>query len=207
MPTFSVHNRTLGILGLLGAHYLLIAPLLPMRYPALAQSAFDGLFGLFFMLTWMGSLIGLIRLNATGSSTFGRFIIRVNLATLAVANVWNLYQAIEPNANTVLYRVLDVFWPMSMGLMLLVGITVAWVGTLRGWRRYVPLAVGLWLPLTAFMGTLMSLPLISSWTAGPDATLYLLLLSGVYASLCWCSLAYLVWSTPQPRLDAVLTEL
>ena len=208
MNQFPLTNRTLGTLGFLGAHYLLIAPLLPMRYPALAQSAFDGLVGLFFMLTWMGSLVGLIRLNATGRSGFGRFIIRANLATLALANVWNIYEAIEPNANTLVYRVLDMFWPISMVMMLLVGITVARVGILRGWRRYVPLAVGLWLPFTMILGKAMGLALVNMSAQAADGTLYILLISGVYASVCWCLLGYVVWSTPkaQPirRIEAIL---
>ncbi|UFH57688.1 hypothetical protein [Spirosoma sp. KNUC1025] len=61
MNTFPVSNRPLGTLGFLGAHYMVLAPLLPMRFPALAQSAFDGLLELAFMLSWMGRLLGLIR--------------------------------------------------------------------------------------------------------------------------------------------------
>ncbi|GAB3541621.1 hypothetical protein [Spirosoma fluminis] len=197
MNNLPLSNRTLGALGFLGAHYMLIAPLLPMRYPALGQSAFDGLVGLAFMLTWMGSLVGLIRLNATGHSAFGHFIIRANLVTLTLANVWNIYQAIAPNANTLLYRILDAFWPISMVMMLVVGITVARVGQLRGWRRYVPLAVGLWLPLTALLGKLMSLSLFNMAAREDDGMLYILISSGVYASVCWCLLAYVVWSTPE----------
>lgn len=202
-------NRTFGLLGYMGAHYMLISPLGQMCYPALDHTAFDGLIGLFFMLTWMGSLVGLIRLKATGRSRFGRFIVRANLATLALANVWNIYQAIEPHANTRLYWFLDAFWPISMVVMLLVGITVVRVSVLRGWRRYVPLAVGLWLPLTALLGKLLSLPLFNMSAAGGDASLYILVISGLYASVSWCSLAYLVRSTPMPhqpirRIEAIL---
>ncbi len=207
MHKFPLSNRTLGTLGFLGAHYMLLAPLLPMRYPALAQSAFDGLLGLAFMLSWMGSLLGLMRLQATGQSTFGHWILRANLVTLTLANVWNIYQAIAPNANTLVYRLLDLFWPISMGMMLLVGIAVARVGKLGGWRRYVPLAVGLWLPLTALLGKLMSLPLFNMGTSAQDGTLYILLGSGLYASVSWCLLAYVVWSQPtlQPlyRTEAI----
>lgn len=207
MNTFSLSNRTLGTLGFWGAHYILLAPLLPMQYPALAQSAFDGLLGLGFMLTWMGSLLGLIRLQATGHSAFGHWVIRANLITLTLANVWNIYQAIAPNANTLLYRILDTFWPISMGMMLLVGITVARVGKLHGWRRYVPLAVGLWLPLTALLGKLMSLSLVNMGASTEGSILYILIGSGLYASLSWSLLAYVVWSqpTPQPmdRLQAI----
>ena len=208
MNNFPLTNRSLGLLGFLGAHYMLVAPMLSMRYPTLAQTAFDGLIGLFFMLTWMGSLVGLIRLKAVGRSGFGRFIIRANLITLTVANVWNIYQAIEPNANTLLYKILDAFWPISMVMMLLVGIAVARVGTLRGWRRYVPLAVGMWLPLTALTGKLMGLALVNMAANADNAMLYVMVLSGLYASVCWSLLAYLVLSTPQPqpirRIEAIL---
>lgn len=148
------------------------------------------------MLTWMGSLLGLIRLNVMGHSSFGRFIIRANLVTLAIANIRNLYQAFDPNANTILYWVLNLFWPTSM---LMAGILVARVGTLRGWRRYVPLAVGLWLPLTALLGKLMGIALGNIEAQAVDSTQYVLVLSGVYASIGWCSLAYLIWSTPEPQ--------
>lgn len=208
MNKFPLINRTLGTIGFIGAPLMLLGPLLPIIYPALEKTAFDGLSGLVFMLTWMGCLVGLIRLNATGNSAFGRFIIRANLATLTLANCWNIYQAIEPGANTPLYWFLDAFWPISMVMMLLVGITVARVGRLRGWRRYVPLAVGLWLPLTAFVGKLMSLPLVNMSANGSDANQFAMIFSGIYATICWGLLAYLVRITRQPvragRIEAIL---
>ncbi|HUP11658.1 MAG TPA: hypothetical protein VM187_05590, partial [Niastella sp.] len=36
---------------------------------------------------------------------------------------------------------------ISNFFMLVTGITIARLGNLKGWRRYVPLAVGCWLPL------------------------------------------------------------
>lgn len=208
MNNFPLTNSTLGTIGIIGAPLMQIAMLLPGFYPELAKTAFDGLSGLAFMLAWMGSLVGLMRLNATGSSAFGRFIIRANLVTLTLANCWNIYQAIEPGANTPLYWFLDAFWPISMVMMLLVGSTVARVGRLRGWRRYVPLAVGLWLPLTALVGKLMSLPLVNMSANGSDTNQYVMILSGIYATVCWGLLAYLVRSTRQPvragRIEAIL---
>ena len=199
MNRFPLSNRTLGTLGIINAPFLLISMILIERYPDLKKTAFDGLSGLIFMLPWMGSLLGLIRLNATGSSAFGRWIIRINLVTLTLANFWNIYNAVEPWANTPLFWFLDAFWPISMLAMLVVGITVARVGVLSGWQRYVPLAVGLWLPFTALAGELIGviLPAVAPLSA-PHSMLYAMITSGVYAAVCWGLLAYIVRTTPQP---------
>lgn len=191
MNHFPLTNRTLGILGLVSAPFLSVGMLLTELYPALKQTAFDGLSGLFFMLPWMGCLVGLLRLRATGDTAFGRNIILANLATLTLANAWNLYNAVQPWANTPLFFFLDAFWPISMLAMLLVGITAVGAGTLPGWRRYVPLAVGLWLPFTALVGTLAGLLI-------PASGLLAMSLSGLYATVCWGLLAYIVLTTPQP---------
>lgn len=93
--------------------------------------------------------------------------------------------------------------------MLLIGITVALAGRLPGWRRYVPLAVGLWLPVTILMGTLPDQIGVSKPTALP----YTMLLSGIYATVGWGLLAYVIRSNyrtgrsggkeqPQRRPDA-----
>lgn len=178
---------------------MLIGMLLMEQIPELKKTAFDGLSGLVFMLPWMGSLVGLMRLKATGYSSFGRWIIPANLLTLTLANCWNMYNAIEPWAGTPLFWFLDAFWPISMLTMLLVGITVAREGVLQGWLRYVPLAVGLWLPFTALLGklTALLLPRLAPSIAS-GGMLIALTLSGVYATVCWGALGYLVRTVPEP---------
>ena len=196
LNNFPVSNRTLGTLGLIGAPTMLIGIVLPMYFPYLKNTSFDGLSSLFFMLTWMGSLVGLNRLKATGNSFVGRTIIQVNLVTITFANGWNIYQAIAPNANTPLYWFLDAFWPISMVAMFLVGLTVVRAHNLRGWQRYVPLSVGLWLPLSALIGNLLAM-IPSGWISTVDASHYGQFFSGFYAALGWGTLAYIVRLTPQ----------
>ncbi|GAB3490372.1 hypothetical protein GCM10027341_02030 [Spirosoma knui] len=194
MNTLPLNNRTLGTTGLICAPFMMISMLLMEQFPDLKKTAFDGLSGLVFMLPWMGSLVGLLRLNAAGNSLFGRWIIPANLITLTLANCWNVYNAVEPWAGTPLFWFLDAFWPISMLTMLLVGITVARAGVLQGWRRYVPLAVGLWLPVTALAGKLTEL-IVSPGAAG--GTLIAMSISGIYGTVCWGLMAYLVRTTPQ----------
>jgi hypothetical protein len=61
--------------------------------------------------------------------------------------------------------------------MLVSGITIAAQGVLKGWRRYVPLAVGLWLPIGLLLWA------IFSRTPG------MLLFSGIYSALTWSLMA------------------
>jgi hypothetical protein len=67
---------------------------------------------------------------------------------LGLANVSNLYQMLLPGHSSALFFALDAFWPLSNLAMVVVGIAVIGAKVLSGWRRYVPLAVGLWFPLT-----------------------------------------------------------
>lgn len=178
----------------------MIGMLLMEQFPELKKTAFDGLSGIVFMLPWMGSLVGLIRLEATGHSVFGRWIIPANLLTLTLANCWNVYNAITPWANAPLFWFLDAFWPISMLTMLVVGTTIAWVGKLQGWVRYVPLAVGLWLPFTILVSQLTNKALTISLSSNSSGSMPIaLILSGLYATGCWGLMGYLVRTVPHTQ--------
>lgn len=88
------------------------------------------------------------RLNIAGPDRFGRGIVRVVLATLLLANVSNVWQAVAPTDKPALFIALDMDWPLSNVLMLAVGVAVLRAKRLPGWQRWVLLAVGLWLPLS-----------------------------------------------------------
>ena len=194
-----MNNRTLGTIGLIGAPILMIGMMLMMKFPDLKNTPFDGLHGLIFMLSWACTLVGLIRLNVTGDSVFGRVIVRANLITISLANIWNIYQAIEPGANTPMYWFLDAFWPISMITTLPVGIMVALAGKLRGWRRYVPLMAGLNMPLTALLFALTNIPFLMDPSQQSDVRSYVLTFTGSYITICWGLMAYVVRTTPQPE--------
>ena len=149
-----MNNKTLGILALLGAPFLCINTYLHVPDPnahVYVTNSLSGLFDLLYISGWLCSIIGLRRLGATGNDRFGRIILPVILGTLALADSWNIYEIILPNHNTALHYFLDSFWPISNVVMIGVGIAVIRAGKLTGWKRYVPLLCGLWLPVTVLV--------------------------------------------------------
>jgi hypothetical protein len=142
-----MNNKTLGTLALAGAPFLSLGVYLEELYPtALHDSWFTGACGLVYISGWSCSMIAMQRLEATGKNRFGKAVLRVILAMLLLANFSNMYQLLFPQDKSMLFWTLDVFWPLSNLMMLVVGIAVVMAKGLPGWRRYVPLAVGLWLP-------------------------------------------------------------
>ncbi len=146
-----MNNKVLGALALIGAPFLCINTYVHVPDPnahVYVTNSLSGLFDLLYISGWICSIIGLRRLGATGTDRFGPIILLVMLGTLALADLWNIYEMILPNHNTVLYYFLDSFWPISNVVMVGVGIAVIRAGKLTTWKRYVPLLCGLWLPVT-----------------------------------------------------------
>ncbi|HEU4902893.1 MAG TPA: hypothetical protein VFT06_08875 [Flavisolibacter sp.] len=171
-----MNNRTLGILGLIGAPFLLIDTA-NNGFTLNQSSGISGLLNFLYTTGWMCSLIALNRMGAFGEKRFGKILFWVQMACLLLADCWNIYEWIQPRAETTLYFILDAFWPIGNLCMLVSGITIAAQGVLKGWRRYVPLAVGLWLPLGLVLWA------IFSRTPG------MLLIAGIYSALAWSLMA------------------
>jgi len=109
---------------------------------------------LLYVLGWVGSIVGLIRLHAAGPGLPGTIVLTVQLIGVSVATFWVLlviaYPGIDPDA--LVYRVTDAAWPLSHVFMLAVGIAVSRAGRLPGWRRFAALACGLVVPLSLLAG-------------------------------------------------------
>ncbi|WP_324677616.1 hypothetical protein [Hymenobacter sp. GOD-10R] len=184
---FYFSNKTLGTVGMLGAPFLALAMLWGALWGNhwLNPSYLDGVLCLVYISAWMCSLLGLAQLRATGPDRIGRGVLYIMFSTLILANFWNMYHAFHPNAWTLLYRALNMFWPISNLMMLLVGICVLRAEELIGWRRYVPLLVGLWLPsITLVYGCLGS-------NAGA------MLFDACYSTSAWMILGYAVRTNPE----------
>lgn len=183
-----MNHKTLGTLALTGAPFLGLGMTVEQLYKPLHDSWFTGLWGLFYISAWLCSIIALQRLEVTGRSRFGKGILRVITVTLTLANVSNGYQLLFPGEKTVAYYALDAFWPISNLVMAGVGITVIVARGLPGWRRYVPLAAGLWFPFTV-----LCMVVLGSWEAAIP-------LSSLYTAVAWTVLAVVVLTTPAPVL-------
>lgn len=105
-------NRTLGILGLIGAPFLLIDTVNNGLNPY-QSSSISGLFNFVYMAGWMCSLVALKRRGAFGEGRFGNVLFIVQMSFLTLGNSWSLYEWIQPQANTTLFYFLDAFWPIS----------------------------------------------------------------------------------------------
>jgi hypothetical protein len=112
-------------------------------------------------------------LGALGKGRFGTILFTLQIIFLSLAQLWNLYELLQPGAGTRLYYLLDMFWPVSNLCMFVTGLTIAIKGYVKGWKRYMPLAAGFWLPLGVMNWA------IFSRTAG------MLLFTNIYSAVTW----------------------
>lgn len=182
-----MNNKLLGILALIGAPFLCINTYIHVPDPnahVYITDSLSGFFDLLYISGWLCSILGLRRLGAMGTNRFGRIILPAILVSLILADIWNVYEMILPNHNTLLYHILDAFWPISNVVMIGVGIAVIRAKKLTGWKRYVPLMCGLWLPVTIAVSFGLN-----------D---YAFLLSNLYTAIAWTLLAITVLTTKEP---------
>lgn len=106
--------------------------------------------GLLFQFGVFALLAVQIRTRATGTSAVARIMLKVELVLLALASAWSLLHGILPQAaqEGPVMQVLDLFWPLSMFGMMIIGIKVAVAGRWRGALRWWPLIAESWFIVT-----------------------------------------------------------
>jgi hypothetical protein len=167
---------------MLGAPFLFITLITFGAGIATQKSALDGLYSVLYITGWMCSILGLWHMEATGTHRWGRIVLRIQLLFLSLANISNLMLLFQVGLNTSLYFILDLFWPVSNIWMLATGITVIAAKRLQGWMRYVPLMVGLWLPLC-----LVGLGAVFGFN---QQTMFI---GGGYSAIAWLLLSVVVY--------------
>jgi hypothetical protein len=174
--------RLLGLCAIIGAPFLLGAFIAFDSDVIKQRSALDGLFSLLYISGWMCSVVGLWKTGAAGTNRWGRIVLGIQLLFLTLANVSNVMLLLQIGVKTPYYFVLDLFWPISNLWMLATGITILVAKRLQGWMRFVPLVVGLWLPLClVLLGGLFGFtPTIN-------------LIGGFYSAVAWTLLGVVVY--------------
>ncbi len=180
-----MNNKFLGAIALIGAPFLFIGYMVEESNKHLSDSWFTGMWGFIYISAWMFSIVALQKARATGESRFGRIILWVVMTTLSIANISNIYQWVMPDNKPWFFFYIDLCWPLSNVLMLVVGITVIAAKRLDGWRRFIPLIVGLWLPVA--IGSLVIL----------GRTPFSLMIGATYSLIAWALLAIMVGTTPE----------
>ncbi|PSR56034.1 hypothetical protein AHMF7605_22305 [Adhaeribacter arboris] len=183
-----MNNKTLGIFALIGAPALLIGTQAEQTYPALSNSWLTGIWGIVYISAWMASMLALRRIEATGNSQIGKRLLWVIISTLTLANISNVYQLLAPQDKSILFMTLDSFWPISNLVMLIVGISIIKAKVLPSWKRYVPLVVGLWFPLTMLIMALV----------GRDAPIMVFV--PYYSAVAWSLLAIVVLTVKETSI-------
>ena len=180
-------NKLLGLCGMITAPFLSFQMLAGQAANAY-NTSLGGFFDLIYMLGWMCSITGLLRLNATGSKNSSALLLYLQLALLCVANVWNIWVIFDPTNNSTFFFVLDLFWPLSNMFMLVLGVVIAVKGILIGWRRYVVLVAGLWLPF-AFA---------TSFLLGRD-NYYAYYPGCVYSTFAWALMGWMIYTSERTQ--------
>lgn len=170
-----MNTKLLGGFALLGAPCLAIGLSLDALFGQALHAPWMGLWGILYISGWMASTIALRELGVFDATSrkarrIGHTLVRLLLVTLTLANILNVWEMVTPTYKPTLFYIVDLGWPLSNLLMLPIGIAVIRARQLDGWQRWVPLTVGLWLPITLLVknvSALRYLPLLYSavaWT-------------------------------------------
>ena len=174
-----ISTSTLGIIAMAASPFLFIQ----LYVDDWGVTSIGGLCGLIYMIGWACTIVALLRLNATGTARKNKVILYIQLATLTVAQAWNIWTIADPQNSNPVYAIIDFFWPMSNILLLVIGIIIAVKGVLTGWKRYMVLIAGSWLPISLLIFNLMGQETSS------------LVVSGLYSTIAWFGMGNMVWKS------------
>lgn len=150
------------------------------------NSAIGGFFDLLYMIGWMCSIVGLQRLQVFGTKRTGNILLQVQLGFLFLANIWNVWVIFDPGNKSNLFFTLDMCWPLSNLCLFIIGVSIFLTGKLRGWKRYVVLFSGLWLPVA--FGSMMLF----------GRTNTSLFIGGIHSTIAWFLMGWMIYtSIPQ----------
>jgi hypothetical protein len=144
-----MNDRVLGTIAMICAPALLIEALILRGQE---NNVVTGIASMVFMAGWICSNMGMRRMRATGTGTWGRAVLLIQLVGLVLAFIFGFIEATALlDENNIIWAVTDLAWPLSMLWMLVVGVSVIVARQLSGWQRFVPLLCPFWLPITLFL--------------------------------------------------------
>jgi predicted neutral ceramidase superfamily lipid hydrolase len=176
-----ISNRVLGIIAMAASPFLFVELFATQK----GNTSNSGIYDLLYMAGWVCTIIGLLRLQATGEERNSKFVLYLQLVLLGIANIWNGWTIVDPGNKSMLYFILDFSWPLSNVCLLVVGIVVAKKAVLTGWKRYTVLIAGLWL-----LFTFLTMLVFGNTTTA-------VIISGGYSAIAWFFMGYMISITPK----------
>ena len=169
--------KVLGIIGVMGAPWILIDFINNGLYDRFVMTSVSGLRSFFFMTGWICSVLGLYRLHEPMSNV-RRFSFWLLLFFLILADIWNILEVIDPHSQSELVFLLNFSWPLGGLFMIITAIVITRSNQLKGWKKYMPLLASFWFPQTMLM----------AW-AGLEG-FQAVIISGLYAAISFGLLGF-----------------
>lgn len=143
-----MNTRLFTLAALIGAPFMCIGVYVEAKFPGLGQPWWTGIWGLLYITGWLAGMEVMRRLRLTGESRFGKQAVVLVMVSLFVADISNVWQLVAPDYKPSLFWALDIFWPVSHVMMLFVGFATVRARALSRYQTWLPVAMGLWFPLT-----------------------------------------------------------
>ena len=169
----------LGLVAMAASPFLFFELLLNDK----GNTSLSGVCDLIYMTGWMCTIVGLLRIKATGSLKKNKTILYLQLGTLTVAQIWNVWTIADPQNTNSIYAIIDFFWPLSNITLLIVGIVIAKKNILCRRQRFTILIAGLWLPFT----------IVVSLLTGPGTVG--IIISGIYSTIALFGMGHMIWKS------------
>lgn len=184
--------RTLGFIAMLASPFFALETYFYQQ--EMQNSSLTGVCDLIYMIGWSGSILGLLQIRAAGDG-WGRTVLFIQLGLLSLANIWNIWEIADPTNESLLFNILDKFWPISNCFMLVTGIAVLVNKQVSGFFRFVPLIVGSWLPVSALAALILN-----------GNQVFLFIMSG-YSFACFFLLGLMVLKQDAVKSDSLASEV
>ncbi|MFU8876243.1 hypothetical protein [Micromonospora sp. SL4-19] len=129
------------------------------------RTSIGDLGGTLFQLGVFALLTIQFKTMATGTSKLARGMLRAEYVLLALATLWSILHAVPAFQDAGWLMILDVFWPLSMLGMFVIGIKILFTGRWTGLARVWPTVAESWAVVTVPAFVIFGPPL-SNWIGG-----------------------------------------
>jgi hypothetical protein len=143
-------------------------------------SVFTRVCDIMYMTGWICTMFALAEMKAAGSKRVGRNIIYTQISFLFIAGMSDVVSLFQIPIPPRIFFFWDLFWPLSNCMMLVTGVAIAAAGVLTGWKRWIPLFMGLWLPITIVVKSILPFE-------------YVGIIGGAYSIVLWTIMAWVAF--------------
>jgi len=151
-------------------------------------SILTNILDILYMAGWICTMFSFIRMQVNGTKKAARILLYIQVSFLFLAGSSDLVSISKIPIPENLFFYWDLFWPLSNCMMLVTGISIAVAGRLHGWKRWIALMAGLWLPVTVFIRFYLS------------SSEYMAYVGGTYSLLMWGLMAYIAYSNNEQQI-------